>query len=136
MLADIFYKADSNCTLNGYYLDSEDERKSADFQTLTLTPSIKKYLQSIETKQQLLSNEREKFEQINSTKSDVQSMKDYARLKTFVQQFTNEVFALNPPTKIAYCIDEIDELETKIENLLDQAYVTGNYFIKVTLRKN
>jgi tRNA A37 threonylcarbamoyladenosine dehydratase len=43
--------------------------------------------------------------------------------------------ALKPPTKIDYCIDGVDQLETKITDLLNQACVTGNCFIEVTLLK-
>ncbi|CAF4345358.1 unnamed protein product [Adineta steineri] len=59
-----------------------------------------------------------------STKNTAQLMENNTRLKAFVQQFINEVSGLEVSTNVQYCIDEIDQLEIKIQSLLDQACVT------------
>lgn len=85
---------------------------------------LEECLKSIQSKQDLLSCENEKFEKLISADHPNQLEQNEARFTTFLQKFTHELSVLKPTNTVEYCIDEIDGLGNTFNDILQHVCVT------------
>ncbi|CAF3025540.1 unnamed protein product [Rotaria sp. Silwood2] len=106
----------------------------------TNTALVESYITSLNNKQTTLSKYNEGFEKILSTKDHTHLLEADKKLTDYLEQLTKKLEELKPPVKIDYQIEGVDQLETKMKDILQQARVieqkSGQHFNNVVLDEN
>ncbi|CAF0725475.1 unnamed protein product [Adineta steineri] len=94
--------------------------------------STESYLKQLTIKQKALSDHNGKFENILSTNDHTHLLEAKQSLTNYLEQLMKELKELKSPIKIQYCIEDVDQLQTSIDNILKQARIVesvlGNCF--------